>query len=72
MGIEPIFKREGGSIPISTHFQTILGVESILSGFSVPEDHVHSPNERLDLDLFRKGIETVIDFFFRVAEEGRK
>ncbi len=69
MGKSPVFKREGGSIPIVTHFQNILGVESVMSGFSLPEDRVHSPNERLDLDLFEKGIETVIDFFFRIAEE---
>jgi len=69
MGKSPVFKREGGSIPIVTHFQNILGVESVMSGFSLPEDRVHSPNERLDLDLFGKGIETVIDFFYRISQE---
>jgi len=72
MGKTPVFKREGGSIPIATHFQNIMGMESVMSGFSLPEDRVHSPNEQLDLELFEKGIETVIDFFYRMAEEGCK
>ena len=67
-GKEPIYKREGGSIPIVSHFQEILGMESILSGFSLPEDKIHSPNERMDLDLFWKGIDTVIHYFFNVGE----
>ncbi|MDO9546035.1 MAG: dipeptidase [Pelolinea sp.] len=67
-GKEPIYKREGGSIPIVTHFQEILGIESILSGFSLPEDNIHSPNERMDLDLFWKGINTVIHYLFNIAE----
>ena len=66
-GKEPIYKREGGSIPIVSHMQNILGIESILSGFGLPEDKIHSPNERMDLDVFWKGIETVIHFFFKIA-----
>jgi acetylornithine deacetylase/succinyl-diaminopimelate desuccinylase-like protein len=69
MGKAPVFKREGGSIPIVTHFQNILGLESVMSGFSLPEDRVHSPNERFDLELFEKGIEVVIDFFYRISED---
>lgn len=67
-GKEPIYKREGGSIPIVSHMQSILGIESILSGFGLPEDKIHSPNERMDLDVFWKGIETVIHYFFKTAE----
>jgi acetylornithine deacetylase/succinyl-diaminopimelate desuccinylase-like protein len=67
-GKEPIYKREGGSIPIVSHMQNILGIESILSGFGLPEDKIHSPNERMDLDVFWKGIETVIHYFFKIAE----
>lgn len=71
-GVQPVFKREGGSIPIVAHMQNILGTESVMSGFSLPEDRVHSPNERFDLDLFKKGIETVIDFFYRISHESGK
>jgi acetylornithine deacetylase/succinyl-diaminopimelate desuccinylase-like protein len=67
-GKEPIYLREGGSIPIVSHMQNILGIESILSGFGLPEDKIHSPNERMDLDVFWKGIETVIHYFFKIAE----
>jgi len=67
-GKKPIYKREGGSIPIVSHMQNILGIESILSGFGLPEDNIHSPNERMDLDVFWKGIETVIHYFFKIAE----
>lgn len=69
MGKKPVFKREGGSIPISTHFQNILGCDSVMSGFSLPEDHIHSPNERFNLELFEKGIEVVIDYFYRLSQE---
>ncbi|MDP2965713.1 MAG: dipeptidase [Pelolinea sp.] len=68
-GIPPVYQRGGGSIPIVSHMQKILGTESVLSGFSLPEDNIHSPNERLDLDVFKKGIDTTIHFLFSIADE---
>ena len=68
-GKKTVFKREGGSIPIVTHIQNELGLESVMSGFSLPGDRIHSPNERLNLDLFKKGIQVVIDFFFRISKK---
>jgi acetylornithine deacetylase/succinyl-diaminopimelate desuccinylase-like protein len=68
-GIAPVYQRGGGSIPIVSHMQKILGTESILSGFSLPEDNIHSPNERLDLEVFKKGIDTTIHFLFSIAGE---
>jgi acetylornithine deacetylase/succinyl-diaminopimelate desuccinylase-like protein len=65
-GIPPVFQRGGGSIPIVSHMQQALGAESVLSGFSLPEDNIHSPNEHLDLEMFYKGIDTVIDFIYRI------
>jgi len=67
-GIPPVYQRGGGSIPIVSHMQKILGAESVLSGFSLPEDNIHSPNERLDLDVFKKGIDTTIHFLFRIGD----
>jgi acetylornithine deacetylase/succinyl-diaminopimelate desuccinylase-like protein len=70
-GIPPVFQRGGGSIPIVSHMQQVLGVESVLSGFSLPEDNIHSPNEHLDLEMFYKGIDTVIDFIYRIGASCR-
>ncbi len=67
-GIPPVYQRGGGSIPIVSHMQKILGAESILSGFSLPEDNIHSPNERLDLEIFKKGIDTTIHFLFSIGD----
>lgn len=68
-GIPPVYQRGGGSIPIVSHMQKILGAESVLSGFSLPEDNIHSPNERLDLDVFKKGIDTTIHFLYSIGDE---
>ena len=57
-----IFKREGGSIPVATVMQEILGVKSILTGFGLPDDAIHSPNEHLHLPTWRKGIQAYIRF----------
>lgn len=63
----PIFKREGGSVPVVTQFQHILGVESVNTGFAMPDDNMHSPNEKLHLPTFYRGIDTFIHFFFNLA-----
>jgi acetylornithine deacetylase/succinyl-diaminopimelate desuccinylase-like protein len=70
--IPPVYQRGGGSIPIVSHMQKILGLESVLSGFSLPEDNIHSPNERLDLDVFKKGIDTTIHFLYSIADQNEK
>ena len=57
-----IFKREGGSIPVATVMQEILGVKSILTGLGLPDDAIHSPNEHLHLPTWRKGINAYIRF----------
>ncbi len=61
-GKEPFFTREGGSIPVVATLQKVLGIEAILMGFGLPDDRLHSPNERFHLPNFYKGIETVLHF----------
>ncbi len=67
-GVEPVFKREGGSVPVVTAFQEILGVESVNIGFGLPTDNMHGPNEKLHLPTWYKGIDALIHFIFNLAE----
>ncbi|MCW9705416.1 dipeptidase [Fodinibius salsisoli] len=60
---EPFFAREGGSIPIVADFQKILGAQSILMGFGLNSDAIHSPNEKFALKDFYRGIHTSAKFF---------
>ena len=68
-GIDPIYKREGGSIPIVSHMKDLLGTESILSGFCLPGDLIHSPNEHIHIPTWKKGIEATIRFFYALGEK---
>jgi acetylornithine deacetylase/succinyl-diaminopimelate desuccinylase-like protein len=52
---EPIVMREGGSIPIINDFKKILGVDTLLLGLALPDDNLHSPNEKFSLDQYHKG-----------------
>lgn len=61
-GVAPVYKREGGSIPIVTQFQAALGLPIVLMGFGLPDDNLHAPNEKFYLPNFYKGIETSIAF----------
>jgi acetylornithine deacetylase/succinyl-diaminopimelate desuccinylase-like protein len=61
-GVPAVFKREGGSIPIVEDIKVILGIPSILTGFGLPDDNIHSPNEKLDLPTWKKGIATLALF----------
>ena len=67
-GIRPVFKREGGSVPVVGMFQEILGVESVNCGFSLPDDNFHSPNEKLHLPTWYRGIDTFIHFFYNLQQ----
>ena len=62
-GTKPLMKREGGSIPVATSIKEILGVDSIITGFGLPDDQIHSPNERVHLPTHRKGVSALIRFF---------
>jgi acetylornithine deacetylase/succinyl-diaminopimelate desuccinylase-like protein len=65
---EVLFSREGGSIPIVADFKKVLGVESILMGFGITSDAIHSPNEKFSLQDFHRGIKTSARFLEILAE----
>lgn len=68
-GKMPIPTREGGSIPIVALFEQILGLKTILLGFGLDTDAIHSPNENFGLFNYYKGIETIPHFFKAFAVE---
>jgi acetylornithine deacetylase/succinyl-diaminopimelate desuccinylase-like protein len=63
----PVFKREGGSVPVVIQMQNLLGIDSVIGGFGLPDDGPHAPNEKLHLPTWYRGIDTVIHFFFNLA-----
>ena len=69
-GKKPLPFYSGGSIPIISGFESILGIKSLLIGFGLAEDAIHSPNESYGLDQFYKGMET-IPYFYKYFAEGR-
>lgn len=72
LGQTPVPFRSGGSIPIISTFEQILGVKSLLLGFGLESDAIHSPNENYPLDNFYKGIETIVLFYRHYVDEMAK
>ncbi len=68
-GREPVFLREGGSIPIAALFYTVLNVPVVMMGFGLPDDNLHAPNEKYSISQFYKGIRTVASFLQRLGQE---
>jgi acetylornithine deacetylase/succinyl-diaminopimelate desuccinylase-like protein len=67
-GKAPVYKLEGGSVPVVGSMETILGMKSVLTGFGLPGDNIHSPNERLHLPTWKNGIDTLIHFFTNMTK----
>lgn len=70
-GKDPIPTRGGGSIPIVALFESVLGLKTVLMGFGLDNDNIHSPNEKYDVFNYYKGIET-IPYFHQYFAEGNK
>jgi acetylornithine deacetylase/succinyl-diaminopimelate desuccinylase-like protein len=66
-GRRPLFKREGGSVPAVSLLQRHLGVAPVNTGFSLPGDNMHGPNERLHLPTWQRGMDALIHFFINVG-----
>ncbi len=67
-GKNPVPVRSGGSIPIIATFEEILGIKSVLMGFGLEADAIHSPNENFPLEQFYNGIRTIPNFYKYFAE----
>ena len=68
-GKRPLPVRIGGSIPIISTFEKLLGVKTVLMGFGLESNAIHSPNENMPVDLWLKGIETIINFHLEYDKE---
>ncbi|MGZ9159974.1 MAG: dipeptidase [Candidatus Limnocylindrales bacterium] len=66
-GRPPLYVREGGSIPVSASFESILGLPVVLLGFSQPHENAHAPNEWLDLANYEGAIRAIIATFDEIA-----
>ncbi|MDO4191587.1 MAG: dipeptidase [Bacteroidales bacterium] len=67
-GKKPLAVRRGGSIPIIATFEKVLGIKTVLMGFGLESNAIHSPNENNRLDIFRKGIEAIVEFYREFAK----
>jgi acetylornithine deacetylase/succinyl-diaminopimelate desuccinylase-like protein len=70
LGKPTVFIRSGGSIPIVGEFAKHLGIPTVLMGFGLPDDGLHSPNEKYRLSNFYDGIRTIAHFFERYGGSG--
>lgn len=71
-GKKPLYQREGGSIPVVTHFKKILGLDTVLLGFGLPDENAHAPDEFINLDNFFGGIKTITHFYDELAQQIKK
>ena len=66
-GKDPLYMREGGSIPPVETFSRLMGMPAVLAGFGLPDDRIHAPNEKFSLDMYAKGIRTLAHLWDEVA-----
>jgi acetylornithine deacetylase/succinyl-diaminopimelate desuccinylase-like protein len=67
-GRQPIFQRSGGGIGAVLMFKETLGIDSVLTGFSLYDDNFHGPNEKLHLPTWRKGMAALVHFFHELVK----
>src|SRR5690606_37286630 len=66
-GSKPTLMREGGSIPVVGLIKRELGIDTLLVGFGLPDDRIHSPNEKIDLASFHQGIRTAAALYEKLT-----
>jgi acetylornithine deacetylase/succinyl-diaminopimelate desuccinylase-like protein len=66
---KPLYQREGGSIPVVTQFKKILGLDTVLLGFGLPDENAHAPDEFIHLANFIGGIKTIAHFYDELARQ---
>lgn len=66
---KPYYHLDGGGIPVVGQLKQFLGMDSVVTGFSLPDDNIHGPNERIHLPTVRRGIESLIHFFHILSKE---
>jgi acetylornithine deacetylase/succinyl-diaminopimelate desuccinylase-like protein len=67
-GLDPVFMREGGTVPVGTLFKKHLNIDTLFVGFGLSDDRVHSPNEKFDLDALHKGTRTAAALYSELAK----
>ncbi len=70
-GKSPLYQREGGSIPVVSHVKQILGLDTVLLGFGLPDENAHAPDEFINLHNFFGGIRTVVHFYQELSVCGK-
>jgi acetylornithine deacetylase/succinyl-diaminopimelate desuccinylase-like protein len=68
-GAPPVLVREGGSVPVTVEFQRTLDTKLMVTGFGLPDDGLHSPNEKMSLDQYHRAIETMIRVMHELAAD---
>ncbi|HAL54912.1 MAG TPA: dipeptidase [Bacteroidetes bacterium] len=71
-GKKPLYQREGGSIPIVVQFKKLLGLDTVLLGFGLPDENAHAPNEFINLDNFFGGMRTAAHFYNELPSYWKK
>ena len=68
-GADPVFLRSGGTVPVVSRLQELLGIATVLMGFALPDDCLHAPNEKFHLPNFFNGIATSIRFLSEIGNQ---
>ena len=66
-GVDPLYIREGGSVPVCASFESILGISTVLLGFAPADGHFHAPNEWMWMSNFETGIRTIARYWDEVS-----